>query len=109
MKRVLLMVFLMVSLGELELERYRLYLFCSAAALAGLVWNGFANRRKAHCAPSPRASEAANPECLSHRARWRCLRDWSTFSGRPPSPRNGRGKLTISEHFQTTVPHICAA
>ncbi|MGD1077172.1 MAG: hypothetical protein ABR881_02525 [Candidatus Sulfotelmatobacter sp.] len=65
MKRVLLMVFLMVSLGELELERYRLCLFCSAAALAGLVWNGFANRRKAHCAPSPRASEAANPECLS--------------------------------------------
>jgi hypothetical protein len=33
MKRIMLLVFLIVSLVELDLERYRLYLLCSIASL----------------------------------------------------------------------------
>jgi hypothetical protein len=66
MKRVLLLVFLMVSLVELDLERYRIYLFCSTAALAGLLCNVLMSRRKAQNAPAARALENANGDsCLS--------------------------------------------
>ena len=67
MKRVSLLVFLMVSLVELELERYRLYLFCSTAALAGLVCNMLMSRRRAQNAPKTRAFEKGKEDsgCLS--------------------------------------------
>jgi len=66
MKRVLLLVFLMVSLVELDLERYRIYLFCSTAALAGLLCNVLMSRRKAKNIPETRALDDANGySCLS--------------------------------------------
>jgi hypothetical protein len=67
MKRVLLLVFLMVSLVELDLERYRIYLFCSVAALASLSCNVFMNRRrKAQKAPDALSLESADADsCLS--------------------------------------------
>ena len=45
MKRVLLLVLLIVSLAELAIERDRLYVFLSSAALAGLVRTSLSNRR----------------------------------------------------------------
>lgn len=60
MKRVLLLVFLMVSLVELDLERYRIYLFCSTAAVAGLLCNILMSRRKARNAPEAQALESAH-------------------------------------------------
>jgi len=67
MKRVSLLVFLMVSLIELELERYRLYLFCSTAALAALVCNILINRRGVQNARKTRAFEKSKEDsgCLS--------------------------------------------
>lgn len=46
MKRVLLLVFLMVSLVELDLERYRIYLLCSATALASLLCHVLMSRHR---------------------------------------------------------------
>jgi hypothetical protein len=67
MKWVSLLVFLMVSLIELELERYRLYLFCSTAALAALVCNVLINRRGVQNARKTRAFEKGKQDsgCLS--------------------------------------------
>lgn len=56
MKRVSILVFLMVSLVELDLERYRIYWFLSIAAFAVLLGNVLLNRRQARHAPRPRAS-----------------------------------------------------
>jgi hypothetical protein len=55
MKRVLLLVFLMVSLAELALERDRIYLLFSTAALAGLVRTSLTSRQLAQSAPKLRA------------------------------------------------------
>jgi hypothetical protein len=61
MKRVLLLVFLMVSLVELDLERYRIYLVCSAAALASLLWNVLMSRhRKAQKTPEALSLESVD-------------------------------------------------
>jgi hypothetical protein len=67
MKRVLLLVFLMVSLVELDLERYRIYLFCSAAAFASLFCNVLmSRRRKAQKAPAAHSLESVDGDsCLS--------------------------------------------
>jgi Flp pilus assembly protein TadB len=65
MKRVLLLVFLMVSLVELDLERYRIYLFCSTAAVAGLLCNLLMSRRKARNAREAQALENAHGDSLS--------------------------------------------
>ena|SRR5579863_10231931 len=48
MKRVLLLVLLLVSLAELTLERDRIYLLFSTAALAGLVRITLSGRRRPH-------------------------------------------------------------
>jgi len=45
MKRVLLLVLLIISLAELAIERDRLYVFFSTAALAGLVRTSLSSRR----------------------------------------------------------------
>jgi len=65
MKRVLLLVFLMVSLVELDLERYRIYLFCSTAAVAGLLCNVLMSRRKARNAEAQALENAHGDSCLS--------------------------------------------
>ncbi len=67
MKRVLLLVFLMVSLAELDLERYRIYLFCSTAAFASLFCDVLmSRRRKAQKAPETRSLESVDGDsCLS--------------------------------------------
>ncbi len=67
MKRVSLLVFLMVSLAELGLERYRFYLFCSTAALAGLACNLLMSRRKAQHAAKARVFEKGKGDsgCVS--------------------------------------------
>ena len=54
MKRVLLLVFLIVSLVELAVERDRIYLFFSTAALAGLVRITLIGRNHAQNAPKLR-------------------------------------------------------
>jgi hypothetical protein len=43
-----LFVFLIVSLVELALERYRIYLLFSTAGLAGVVCSAFISRRRRH-------------------------------------------------------------
>jgi hypothetical protein len=60
MKRVSILVFLMVSLVELDLERYRIYLFLSITAFAVLVRNLIVSRRKAQNARRPEAFETSN-------------------------------------------------
>jgi len=67
MKRVSILVFLMVSLVELDLERYRIYLFLSIAAFAVLVRNALASRRRVQNAMERRTLETTNREsgCLS--------------------------------------------
>ena len=51
MKRVLLLVFLIVSLVQLDWERNRIYLWSSFAALLLMLWTELSRRRKV-----PRAS-----------------------------------------------------
>jgi hypothetical protein len=46
MKRVLLLVFLIISLVELDLERYRIYLFSAIASFALLLGNALMRRHK---------------------------------------------------------------
>ena len=46
MKRLLLLVLLIVSLVEFAIERDRLYVFFSTAALAGLVRTSLSSRRR---------------------------------------------------------------
>jgi hypothetical protein len=67
MKRVSILVCLMVSLVELDLERHRIYLFLSITALAVLVHNLLVSRRKAQNARRPGAFETSNRDsgCLS--------------------------------------------
>jgi hypothetical protein len=62
-----LFVFLIVSLVELALERYRIYLLFSTAGLAGVVCSAFISRRRPHNAlrirtamPKEALSEAAS-------------------------------------------------
>ena len=52
MKRVLLLVLLIVSLVELALERDKVYLLFSTAALAGLVRTSLISRRQAQNVPN---------------------------------------------------------
>jgi hypothetical protein len=62
-----LFVFLIVSLVELALERYRIYLLFSTAGLAGVVCSAFISRRRRQKALRIRTStpkEALN-ECGS--------------------------------------------
>ncbi len=63
-----LFVFLIVSLVELLLERYRIYLIFSTAGLAVVVCSAFISRRRRHNALRIRTSttpkEALN-ECAS--------------------------------------------
>lgn len=67
MKRVSILVFLMVSLVELDLERYRIYLFLSLTAFAVLVRNLLVSRRRAQNPRMPGAFETSNRDsgCLS--------------------------------------------
>jgi len=51
MKRVLLLIFLIVSLVQLDWERNRIYLWSSFAALLLMLWTELSRRRKV-----PRAS-----------------------------------------------------
>lgn len=53
MKRVLLLVFLFVSLVELDWERGRVYLLSSIASLFFIVWSERMSRRKAQLFPRP--------------------------------------------------------
>jgi hypothetical protein len=46
MKRVLLLVCLIVSLAELDLERARVFLFSSLASLLLVVWSEWMGRRE---------------------------------------------------------------
>lgn len=46
MKRVLLLVFLIVSLVQLDWERDRIYLLSSFAALLLMLWTEWSRRRK---------------------------------------------------------------
>jgi hypothetical protein len=55
LKRVLLLVCLIVSLVELDWERYRIYLLCSIASLLfvlGTELTGGGGSRTGRCAPS---------------------------------------------------------
>lgn len=62
-----LFVFLIVSLVELALERYRIYLLFSTAGLAGVVCSAFISRRRRHHALRIRTStpKGALNECAS--------------------------------------------
>ena len=58
MKRVMLFVFLIVSLVELDLERYRLYLLCSIASLLLVFGSELERHRKIQKATTERVIKA---------------------------------------------------
>jgi len=58
MKRVLLLVCLIISLAELDLERARVYLLSSAVSLFLVVWSELVRRRQAQRAQPAEAFRA---------------------------------------------------
>jgi hypothetical protein len=59
MKRILLLVFLIVSVVQLGLERYRLYLFLSIAFLSLLLRSESARHHRVHTLATERAGQPA--------------------------------------------------
>lgn len=96
MKRVLILVFLIVSLVELDLERYRFYLFLSVAAFAALVRNVRMSRRRAQNARRSRAFAISERD-------WGCLSAEQDGVAYAPAPMPPEGNCESVESAHSSL------